>query len=503
MARPRHPCFVAGALLLPAVVAVPALLVVRAHGFDGLYGQDAFAYTDYALGPLRDALLRFEAPPPFPLPPGYPLIVAIGSILLGPSDALGQWVSLIAGASVPVLVVLLATELWPHADRRVPLLAGLVAAVSGQLWVSSSVAMSDTPALAAATLGAVGVVRYHRTGRGRWLILGAAMLAMAVETRLAYAVVAAVLAALGLARLASEWRSARSRTLATAALAGCAGLVVIAPMLESIVSAIAAGRPTPFLVEAGVARFDPLTPFRSTFDTADGHLAYRLPMAAWYAIQPFQPYWLGVFGVSALVGLVNVLRSRSWHAPEAAILIAWPALMALVLVFYPYQNPRFALGLLPPLAVLSGCGVAWIWARLPGSPWGRVITTAAVVGALAVNAAVAWRHTDEFVARQAADLAAIRELAAEIPVGSPIVSLGATPVLRHDDREVVELFYLTLDEADAFASGGPAYVLVDAAALEGQWAGTAPGLAFERLRSTQGFAEIDRAGVWTLFAVGR
>jgi hypothetical protein len=497
----RHPWFALGLVLLPVAVAMPALLMIRAHAFDGLYGQDAFAYSEYALGPLRDALLRFQAPPSFPLPPGYPLLVALASMVIGPSDALAQAISLIAGASIPLLVALLALELWPHADRRVPLLAGLTAAVAGQLWQSSLVAMPDTPALAASTLGAVAVVRFHRTGRGRWLILGAASLALAVEIRLIYGVVAAALGVLALRRLRADLPVSRGQGLVSAVMAAIVGLAVLAPMVGPIASAVAAGRPVPFLVELGVARFDPLTPFRSSFDTVDGHLAYRLPMAAWYAIQPLQPYWLGVLGLAVPFGLAHVLRSSAWRASELTVLVAWPASMALALVFYPYQNPRFVLGLLPPLAILAACGIAWLWARLPAAPQVLRVATALIAGVLVVNAALAWRHADGFVARQSADLAAIRRLAAKIPDGARVISLGATPVLRHDGRDVVELYYLAVDEMDALASGGPAYLLVDATALEAQWAGTSPGLAFARLRSTPGFAEVDRAGVWTLFVV--
>jgi len=46
-------------LAAPAVVALP--IVVHAASvlphFDGLYGQDPYAYYAYAVGPLRDSLI--------------------------------------------------------------------------------------------------------------------------------------------------------------------------------------------------------------------------------------------------------------------------------------------------------------------------------------------------------------------------------------------------------------------------------------------------------------
>ena len=502
MSGVRLPAVLAIVAAPAMVVLLGALLVTRTHAFDGLYGQDAFAYVDYALGPLREALLAGRSLPDFPLPPGYPLLVAVASLATGPFDGLGQAVSLIAGAMAAGLVVLLTLEIWPGSDRRVALVAGLIAAVSGQLWVSSSVGMSDTAALAAATLGALASCRYRRTGQARWLLLGAAALALAVEIRLVYGVVAAVFAALALGRLRSDVVVAPRRTLALAAGAAVVVLIVLAPSLGPVVGALAAGDEPPFLIELGVARLDLLTPFRTTFDTADGRLEYRFPMAAWYAVQPVQPYWLGALALFIPLGIRDVLRSRPPRAAEASVLLAWPALTALVLVLYPYQNTRFVLAMLPPLAILAACGIAWAWVRLASRPRLQRTGGAVVIALLVTNGALAWRHADAFAARQAADLAAIRSLAAQVPGTARVVSLGATPALRHDGFEVVELYYLDADEVDGLVDGGPTYVLVDATALATQWAGTRPGIAFERLRSTGDLAEVDHAGAWTLFLAG-
>ena len=75
-----------GALVL--LLGLPILLVGVAvlPRFDGLYGQDPFAYYDYATGPLRSALLALQLPPPFTWPPGYPLLVALASFLGHPEQ---------------------------------------------------------------------------------------------------------------------------------------------------------------------------------------------------------------------------------------------------------------------------------------------------------------------------------------------------------------------------------------------------------------------------------
>ena len=62
---------------------MPSLLIGMLHGFDGLYGQDSFAYVDYALGPLTDSLRRLDLPPDFYWPLGYPLLVSLLALATG------------------------------------------------------------------------------------------------------------------------------------------------------------------------------------------------------------------------------------------------------------------------------------------------------------------------------------------------------------------------------------------------------------------------------------
>ncbi|MFN8542390.1 MAG: hypothetical protein U0232_33545, partial [Thermomicrobiales bacterium] len=95
--------------LIPLILLIPALYALARH-FDGLYGQDPFAYYDYAIGPLRAALAQPALPPPYYYPPGYPLLVTLATYLVGTRPLAGQLVSLLAGALVPLLTALLAHE---------------------------------------------------------------------------------------------------------------------------------------------------------------------------------------------------------------------------------------------------------------------------------------------------------------------------------------------------------------------------------------------------------
>src|SRR3954447_22455836 len=100
-------------VLLVLALAVPAGGLALRRGFDGLYGQDPYAYYDYAVGPLRTALLHLSPPPPFFWPPGYPLFVALASLVVGIAPQAGQLVSLTCGALAAVFTLRLAREVWP------------------------------------------------------------------------------------------------------------------------------------------------------------------------------------------------------------------------------------------------------------------------------------------------------------------------------------------------------------------------------------------------------
>src|SRR5262249_36277893 len=126
------------ALALGLFLAIAAAAIARSRSFDGLYGQDAYAYFDYGTASVRESLVHLSALPPFFWPPGYPLLVALSSLPLGPSPLAGQLVSLLRGALVPVLTVLVVPGLWPK-DPPLALLSGALVAVCGQLWQSSVV----------------------------------------------------------------------------------------------------------------------------------------------------------------------------------------------------------------------------------------------------------------------------------------------------------------------------------------------------------------------------
>src|SRR5712692_11447556 len=175
-------------LLLASLLVLPAAGLTLSRGFDGLYGQDAYAYFDYATVSVRRSIEHLAPLEAFFWPPGYPLVVALASFFFGPSALAGQVVRLVVGALVPVFTALLVRELWPD-DVPLALLSGALVALCGQLWQSSIVVMADTTGLALATFAAYALMRYGRTGHLAWLLVAAAAIAYATLTRWIYGLV--------------------------------------------------------------------------------------------------------------------------------------------------------------------------------------------------------------------------------------------------------------------------------------------------------------------------
>lgn len=495
------------AVLLPAlVVAGWAAATVALSGFDGLYGQDSFAYFHYATGTFREHLLHLPWPAFF-WPPGYPLLVALVSGVVGVVPLAGQLVSIGAGATVAGFTALLAselvvrdrTEIWRtgRAWFAVPLVAGLIVAVTGQLLQSSIVVMSDTLGLAAATAGAWAVARYRRTGEARWLALSAGAFAWAIITRWVYGLVALPFAGWALVLLARSPR--RSALLHGAGAAGVAALILGPTLVPAIAGLIADGN-APFAGDVQVYSWSPLNAVRHVFTTPDGRLTYTIPNGLYYGIAPGSWWYFGpLLAALILPGLWAVLGRRV--APATRILIAWAGAVYLFHAGAAWQNPRFALAYLPPLAILAAVGFAQILAS-GGSSIRRAATVWLISGlALAVVGSAVL--TDRFIERKQNDLATVRWAERLAPAHAQLLTFGLTATFQqYSQVPTVDLSEISSSKvAQLLADGRPTLVLLDVAGIEQQWNGLPPWTNYRALRDGPGLMPLGARGRYTLFAV--
>jgi 4-amino-4-deoxy-L-arabinose transferase-like glycosyltransferase len=405
------------------------------------------------------------------------------------------------GACVPVATALLAREFWPNNGRRA-LLAGGLCAVCGQLWQSSAVVMSDTTGLALATLGVWAMLRSERgaTRHGAWwLVVAAILLAWATITRWIYGLVALVAAAYVLAWLAHHRRPQR---LAQATLAGLAGGVILAWVLAP---ALSQGPTAPFLGTLETYGSDTWSlgnlVQRQFLTTGHGFVRYSLPNGVYYAAAPLHPFLLTpLLGLLAVPGLIGLARERAWQ--PAAVLLGWAGAMYLFHAGTTWQNLRYVLAYLPPVAVLAAVGADVLLDRA-----GRGVSVWLAVGMLWAAAGGVLLTNNQFIERKNADLAMVHRVDAQLPPDAELLTFGPTLTFRHYTRRpTLELFELSPGELGALlANGRPAYLLLDVANVEEQWAGRAPADNYHWLRDGPGLTPLGSvAGEnLTLFRIGR
>src|SRR5262249_6649498 len=119
--------------------------------FDGLYGQDSYAYYDFA-GEIRATIGQGHILGPFFWPLGYPALLAAGFALFGSQATVGQAINIILGTALTPLVYILARQIGLR--RFGALVAAVLITLNGQAIQSSIVLMSDIPGLFWATLSA-------------------------------------------------------------------------------------------------------------------------------------------------------------------------------------------------------------------------------------------------------------------------------------------------------------------------------------------------------------
>ena len=483
---------------MPGALFAFALLVrVLAIGltqFDGLYGQDAFAYYDYA----RDLWQRvhvLQAPAPFWWPLGYPALVALAFNLGGFTPLAAQAVSVLSGALVAPLVYWwvreMATTSRTEYTGQGALVAGLAAAVGGELLQLSMSVMADASALMWALFSVLALLRYTRDRRARWWVLSLLALALATLTRWIFG---GLLAPWLVVFALTWWRAARPQRALTHVMAGA-----LLPLPLAFVQA-GALLPATLMGHSWVVAWNPLDAFGRVFDNPDGHFVYALPVAVFYAQPIAHPYYL--FPLLAPLVLLGAWALRRAPLAPRVSLFGWLIVTYGFLAGIPYENFRFGLSLLPPLLVLAGVGfdeaLRWRSRAGPLALW--LVALASLAGMLVWSA----RGIQSFVATKNEQLAVVRWTEQQLPPPATLLVFELTEYFTtyapHFDT--LELFTQTPESLQQAICAAPTVGLVlDVADVEAQWAGLAPE---QNLRWLQAHSRLDvlgQNGAFTLFRV--
>ena len=470
--------------------------LIIATGFNGLIGQDAYAYFGYVLDSLVvDGALVFP-PPPFPFPPGYPYLVAAGSLVLGSGPWVGQLLSFAAALLAAILTAGLAHRVWPGRPWLAAT-AGSLVVLNGHLGRASISVMSDACGLAAATASVLLVMEYRRSGRAPWLVTAAAAAAAAILCRWAMGLVALPVT---LYALASLGRMPRGRALVHALAAAMVTLLVLSPILVEF------GSETPgFMVDFEAARWNPAHALQRTTVSTEGTQTFAAPPAVYYAVAPAHPSVLGpimaLFLLPGLWAALGSIRSRSGSWREVALVVGWAAVVLVFLAGIALRNPRFSLTFLPPLAMLTALGVWHVGEIVPSRR--RLVGALALLG-VGWAGFGGWLYTVDLVRQKARHLQIVRWVEDLVEDDGRLITFWYTATFRFESRlETIELYGLdprvirtTLDDRR------PTYLLVDRENIFNQWRGRSPVSGYEALQRDPGLELIATLDRLSLFSVG-
>lgn len=492
-------------VILPLALFVTALVLrlalISPSGFDGLYGQDAYAYYDFA-GDLGDAIHNHDAPPPFFWSLGYPALLLTGFTLGGESPYVAQAISILMGAALATLVYVLARLLGVTLFGA--LVAGMLMVVCGQAVQSSVVIMADIPALFWATLSAICLLIWQQHDLRRWLILAAILLTFAILSRWIYL----ILAPLWVVIVLFHWRG-RIRVVDSAVV-----LLIVALLFLPQV-AFSLHNPYPTLNHAWVQGWSLSNALEKTFVNIDGQFHYAQINAIYYAQIFYKAHYLApIFTAFIALGLWTLWRKKRYI--PAILLIGWTLLPYVFLIGIPLQNIRFPLIVMPTVFVLVGMGMdkgaKWILnlskGDLSGLPYrASWITYGLLVCPVVFGIITMQNHTrmlvDTFINNQQRDKNVAEWAEALLPNNAHVYTFDLTLTLQHyTPFEVSEIYYETPQTlADNWQHGRTDYLLINVWQIEHQWDGREPQIAYHWLRDERGLSFIERYGNYTLFRV--
>lgn len=480
------------------------LAILAPTQFDGLYGQDAYAYYDYAQD-LRTSLQSGTVLKPFFWPLGYPALLATGLSIGSTRPTVAQAISILMGAALTPLVYLIARQIG--ISRIGSLTAATLMTFCGQALQSSMVVMSDIPSLFWATLSGLFLIRYlipyfssptnEVPYQTKWLVVAASALALATLSRWIFLILALPFAI----TILISWRG-RIHWHAAALTLVVTGLIFLPQLLFT------RANPSPTVEHEWVQGWSPANAFQRSFVLNEGHHNFEKVNALFYAQPFYDPYYLSpLFSVFIIIGL----WALKWRGLWLLILFGgWTLLPYLFLAGTPYQNIRYPLIVVPAVAVLVGSGMQAVISGLSQTQIRRyklLYVQWLIVPILLIGLWQMWGRANEvitiFITNQQRDKLAAAWADDQIPTGATVYTFGLTLTLKHyTTLDVYELYYETPETlAQKWQRGRKEYLLLNVWNIENQWVDRIPQFDYHWLRDQRGLDQIGKHGNYTLFRI--
>ncbi|HEX8218435.1 MAG TPA: phospholipid carrier-dependent glycosyltransferase [Chloroflexia bacterium] len=526
------------AFLVGLSAALFAYLLAR-FPYNGLYGQDAYAYYYQAEALWRE--LTGQPQPSYALftanglfwPVGYHLHL-FPSFVLGWPEA-GRALTLTLAALTPAVVYLLAREVWYTAGPVPRTVAGLVAGaallLTGTYARTGLSLMSDVPAVFWSTLGVYFSLKAWPPGGGlrarrsewRWALAAGAALGVAILVRYSSALLLPALLMYLAARGYIERKGALSPRAVPAAIRqlslGWAAVGLAGALLPQAAYWLS-HEPGPALRAWSASNI-----FSSTVTGPDGTATFSMPMIVFYMLSTLGNVSGGFLSPLSLPALLTGgwMLARQGNVSANLLLFVWWFIGVLAYSGTPYQAHRFALTFMPALVIVIGVGggAAFEWLRLGAGGWavrlsgGHVIRPFIAVLLLAglvvglvqgERSAEQWAATHSGLNAQEQQVVTLarQAVAASEQEGTPrVVCFGFSAPLYHYTRWPI-LDFFAHDEADIegfLATPGPRIVVLPEESMSTQWARTPPGARWEWIKSAYRLTKQGQVGVFTVYVV--
>jgi len=527
-------------ILLPIALVTSCALfftyLLARYAYDGLYGQDGYAYYYQAQALWNDITGQLQptnslsTSDGFRWPIGYHLHIIAGFLFSGGGPEGGRLLTLLLAASAPVLVYLLVHELWPDVSQRIRSVAGLsagaIVVLNGTYTRFGLSLMSDVPALFWSLLALLFILkalpvglnknRTEDTHQTRWALAAGLAFGVAVLVRYGSLLLLAPMVAYLIARQLMQRPHISWKGEVRVVVWSAVGLVVaVLPQVAYLLTHAAGSGYSAFLDDWNIANI-----FSNRVTSADGADVYDHPMIAFYLLGPLADSdssagLLSRFLLPALgLGSWRLFRERRWSV--IALLASWWLVPVLIFSGTPYQSHRFVLAYLPALAIVGGIGVATALEAILASMVQRqqkyrIIETLAAAGVLlsvCVSAVQGWQGVDQWVRTHAAfkeDESKVVTLAREAAGGlSPrVVSFGTTAALyyytnwpmldfyNHDEREIENFF----------KEPGERLVVLPEESMNTRWASTPSGVRWDWIRGHYDLRLQGKAGGYIVYKV--
>lgn len=462
-------------------------MILSSANFDGLYGQDAYAYYNFS-GQITQNWKTGAPLGAFFWPLGYPTLLALGRVIGGDSPTVGLLINIILGSALAPLSYIIAYRLTDH--RGSALLGGLVMTACGQAIQSSVVLMADIPALFWVTISIMCLLNAIEGGRTVWIIASASALALACVTRwLCLTLWPAWLVVVAVHRAQFSQRSFWLASL-------CVGCIFLPQWLYS------QHNPYPTLNHEWVVGWSPQNIFASQFNNIDGQFAYEQNNFVFYSRLFYdEPYLFLLFTPLFILGGAHLVFMR---APIQHLLILyWALAPTLFLMGIPYQNIRFPLLGFPAVACLVAIGYRVIHPSKDGLKltWQLVGSALMIIG-ITHSLSAGIHTTRTFISAQIGDKAAVQWAKESLPSRAQLFTSGLTLAFQaQTDFTVYELYYETTETlAGKLAPLDEAFVMLNVWQIRHQWAGHELEKLYDWLLNND-MQPIGRHGNYTLFTI--